>query len=87
MVDLLTIVAAGAALVFLFAVKVFLDMQRTMSRDVSRLEEKLVQLERTAVSVSTDVTSIKSSMQEKVDKEYLQKRLDGLVDLLKRKRR
>ena len=62
-------------------------MQRTMSRDVSRLEEKLVQLERTAVSVSTDVTSIKSSMQEKVDKEYLQKRLDGLVDLLKRKRR
>lgn len=87
MVELLTIVAAGSILAFLFAVKVFFDLQKSMGGDVRRLEERLASLEHTAMGVGSDVAALRSSMQDKVDRDYLQKRMDGLVDLMKSKKR
>lgn len=87
MVELLTIVAGGAVLAFLFAVKVFFDLQKSMGNDAKRMEERLASLEHSAMGVGSDVSALRNSIKDKVDKDYLQKRLDGLADLVKSKRR
>jgi len=74
-------------LVFGYMVKVVLDLQSTISSSVERMERQLGQLEQSAAQVSQDVGSIKTAMGDKIDRSYVERRLSGLADLLRKKKR
>jgi len=74
-------------LVFAYMVKVVLDLQSTISASVDRMERQLGQLEQSAAQVSSDVAGLKASMNDKVDRTFVERRLSGLADLLRKKKR
>ncbi|MBI4360916.1 hypothetical protein HY572_04055 [Candidatus Micrarchaeota archaeon] len=71
-------------LVFLYMIKVVLDLQATISSSISRVESKLDGLEQTASHVTSDMATLKRSLNDKVDRSYVEKRLVGLSELLKK---
>ncbi len=73
--------------VFIYMVKVVLDLQSAISASVRRVEDKLSALEQSASQVNSDVSEMKRSVNDKVDRSYVERRLEGLADLLKRKKR
>ncbi len=73
--------------VFAYMVKVVMDLQSTISASVGRMEKQLSQLEQSAAQVTQDVGSLKTAMSEKVDRSFVQRRLDGLSELLRKKKR
>ena len=88
MVDTVTLALGLVILaVFAYMVKVVLDLQSTISASVGRMEKQLSQLEQSAAQVTQDVGSLKTAMSEKVDRSFVQRRLDGLSELLKKKKR
>ncbi len=88
MVDAVTLgLGVIILLVFAYMVKVVLDLQSTISASVERMERQLGQLEQSAAQVSSDVAGLKNSMTEKVDRSFVERRLSGLADLLRKKKR
>ena len=69
--------------VFLYMIKVVMDLQSAISASMGRVEQKLDLLEETASGVTSDVAGIKRSMNEKVDRDYVEKRLKGLSELFR----
>lgn len=74
-------------LVFLYMIKVVLDLQATISSSIHRVESKLDGLEQTASHVTSDVASLKRSLNDKVDRSYVEKRLVGLSELLRKNKK
>lgn len=88
MVDAITVGLGLVILaVFAYMVKVVMDLQSTISASVARMEKQLSHLEQSAAQVTQDVGGLKSAMSEKVDRSFVQRRLDGLSDLLLKKKR
>lgn len=71
-------------LVFLYMIKVVLDLQATISSSIQRVESKLDGLEQTASHVTSDVAGLKRTLTDKVDRAYVEKRLTGLSELLRK---
>ncbi len=88
MVDSITLgLGVVILLVFGYMVKVVLDLQSTISSSVERMERQLGQLEQSAAQVSQDVGGLKTAVGDKVDRSYVERRLNGLSDLLRKKKR
>lgn len=88
MVDAVTLgLGVIILLVFAYMVKVVLDLQSTITSSVDRMERQLGQLEQSAAQVSSDVAGLKNSMSDKVDRSFVERRLSGLADLLRKKKR
>ncbi len=88
MVDAIT-VGLGLVILAVFAYmgKVVMDLQSTISASVAQMEKQLSQLEQSAAQVPQDVGGLKTAMADKVDRSFVQRRLDGLSDLLLKKKR
>ncbi|MBI5036120.1 hypothetical protein HZC09_02140 [Candidatus Micrarchaeota archaeon] len=87
MVDVLFIgIGVAVLLALAFMTKTVLDAHSMMKASMDKLDEKLVSLEDAAKQVNADVSAIRSTLQEKVDRNYVEKRLDGLVALVKKGR-
>lgn len=88
MVDAVTLgLGVIILIVFAYMVKVVLDLQSTISSSVDRMERQLGQLEQSAAQVSSDVSGLKTAMNDKVDRSFVERRLNGLSDLLRKKKR
>lgn len=88
MVDSVTLGLGVAILVvFGYMVKKVLDLQATVSASMERMERQLGQLEQSAAQVSSDVGLLRTSMNDKVDRSFVERRLSGLAELLRKKKR
>lgn len=88
MVDSVTLgLGVVILLVFGYMVKVVLDLQSTISNSVQRMERQLGQLEQSAAQIGQDVGGLKTAISDKVDRSFVERRLDGLSELLRKKRR
>ncbi|MDP2717707.1 MAG: hypothetical protein Q8P02_03105 [Candidatus Micrarchaeota archaeon] len=85
MVDSITLgLGVVILLVFLYMIKVVLDLQAAIQSSMRRVENQLGVLESTASSVTSDVAGLKRQLSDKVDRTFVEKRLSGLADLLRR---
>ncbi len=57
--------------------------QRQISRDARQLEGLLSSLEQQSITLKADVQRLQRSLDAKTDHQYLDKRIDGLVQLIK----
>jgi uncharacterized protein YoxC len=57
--------------------------QRQLGSDARQLEGMLSSLEQQAVNIKADVQRLQRKLDAKTDHQYLDKRIDGLVQLIK----
>ncbi|MDP2717141.1 MAG: hypothetical protein Q8P02_00190 [Candidatus Micrarchaeota archaeon] len=57
--------------------------QRKLDKDARQLEGILSSLEQQALSLRSDVQRLQRNLDAKTDHQYLDKRIDGLVQLIK----
>ena len=74
--------SAGAGLFFLINYRRF---SKQSKKKVDDLWSKTNSLEGEAVALKTEMEELEKSLSEKIDYEYLDKRIQGLVNLMKSK--
>ncbi|MEM0475193.1 MAG: hypothetical protein QW343_00150 [Candidatus Norongarragalinales archaeon] len=70
---------------FLLLVKTVHRFKTEVLEETSVLEDKISRVERHAVHLKATLAEIKEEVDEKIDYDYLNKRIDGLLELIKNK--
>ena len=83
---------AVTAVLLVSAVALFLLLVKTVHRfktdaleEAAALEEKISRVENHAVKLKATLEDVKDEVDEKIDYDYLNKRIDGLLELIKNK--
>jgi hypothetical protein len=76
------LVVCCAALFFLL-VKTVHRFKTDVLEETSALDEKISRVEHHAVKLKATLEDVKSEVDEKIDYDYLNKRIDGLLELIK----
>ncbi len=74
-----------SVLVILLLLQNTARFQKNLSREARQLEGMLHSLENSALQLKSDVQDLQRVLETKTDHNYLDKRIDGLVHLIKSK--
>ncbi len=80
----LTLLVCCAAL-FLLLVKTVHRFKTDVLEETASLDEKISRVEHHAVKLKAALEDVKGEVDEKIDYDYLNKRIDGLLELIKNK--
>jgi hypothetical protein len=72
--------------VFAWLVKTFYELRKATDAGFQDVEQKIVGLEDAAIALKKELDKIDSSLDNKIDKRYLDERIDALVRAVRKKR-
>ncbi len=78
------LIVCSAALFFLL-VKTVHAFKTELLEETADLEDKIARTEKHAVALKATLEDVKGEVDEKIDYDYLNKRIDGLLELIKNK--
>ncbi len=73
------------AALFLLLVKTVHRFKTDVLEETSAIDDKISRVENHAVKLKASLEDVKSEVDEKIDYDYLNKRIDGLLELIKAK--
>jgi len=73
------------AALFLLLVKTVHRFKTDVLEETASLDEKISRVEHHAVKLKAALEDVKGEVDEKIDYDYLNKRIDGLLELIKNK--
>ncbi len=79
------VLLVSAIALFLLLVKTVHRFKTDVLEETSALEEKISRVENHAVKLKATLEDVKDEVDEKIDYDYLNKRIDGLLELIKNK--
>jgi predicted Holliday junction resolvase-like endonuclease len=71
---------------FIVLVKTVYRFKKEVLARASEVEEKVAKIERKAVALKATLSEIQDEVSEKIDLDYLNKRIDGLINLINEKK-
>ncbi|NYZ77784.1 hypothetical protein H0N96_00065 [Candidatus Micrarchaeota archaeon] len=72
--------------VFAWLIKLSYDLKKTLRTGFDDVDYKVSNLENAAVNLKKDLDKLEKSMEDKIDKNYLEERLDALLRAVRRRR-
>ena len=84
------LVMGGFALVamaaFAWIVRLGIQVRHNVHKHSAHLHDRIDDLEKSSLTLRKDLDALAVDMNDKIDGSYLEKRIDGLVDLIKSER-
>lgn len=72
--------------VFAWLIKLSYDLKKTLRTGFDDIDYKVSNLENVAVNLKKDLDKLEKNIEDKIDKNYLEERLDALLRAIRRKR-
>ncbi|MBI5036488.1 hypothetical protein HZC09_04040 [Candidatus Micrarchaeota archaeon] len=83
--EILAMTIGFSAIAVILLVRNTYLFERKLTREAKHLEDMLLTLENQALELKTEVQDLGKTLNRKTDHGYLDKRIDGLVQLIKTK--
>ena len=72
--------------VFAWLIKLSYDLKKTLRTGFDDVDYKVSNLENAAVNLKKEIDKLEKTMEDKIDKNYLEERLDALLHAIRRKK-